>query len=211
MIRRVVVGFGCPRAGTTFLRQCLESINGSFAFKMNEHAAMHPCNSTTGLLDLEKLWHSHNTAFVRIKRHPMEIVRSFVAARDPKARPHVGGVGANTDADIVEWVESESLSVSMQEGAPLHVRPDKRLHIVTIRYECLSDPAYRGQVADEIVAVKALGREDARAFEDALGGFGTAIARPGRLSLGVDAKFEPGREEWFRQRLAETIEREGYE
>lgn len=210
-VTQCVVGFGCPRAGTTFLRTAIERMTGLLAFKMNEHSALHPCNSRTGLLDLAKTLHQKRFAYVRIKRHPREIVESFLYARHPDAEPHLRGIARNTDERIVEWIVSESEAVAAQRGATIP-GTHRRLAMVEVRYEDLGDRLYRVDVGARLKYTGAVDTRQASEFVAGLDRFGKRAARHGRLAGGVagESFMSTAEDAWFGDRLAAVCEREGY-
>lgn len=210
-VETIVVAFGAPRSGTTFLRTCVEALRDPFAFKLNEHAAFHPCRSDSGLLDLEKALHQKRVAFVRIVRDPLEIARSFVFARREEASRLLGGIGRNSDERVVEWIRSESRSVAAQRGARLRGRAGGTLRILEIRYERLAERAYREEVADRLRATNVIDDDDRKRFFVALGNFGRKPARAGRLSFGFDGDPLSKKErDFFERALADVRKAEGY-
>lgn len=206
----ILVGFGCPRAGTTFLESCLRSIPGRvLAFKMNEHVSFHPCRSASGLLEFERAFHAHRCVFVRIVRDPLEIARSFVFTRRRAAA--FGGLARNSNERIVKWIWSESHNVRWQRSQTLHGRTSGRLTIVTVRYEDLAARGYREELADVIAGTARLSEVQQRAFFVALGDFGRRSKRPGRLSFGFeDDPLTEDELDYFTRELAAIRKREGY-
>jgi hypothetical protein len=193
-----VIGFGCPRSGTTFLAHVLSGLKGSWSTKLTENTAMHPCQSTRGLLDLADLAGSKPVALVRIVRNPLEVADSFLAARMG------GGMGLarNTDRDIALWIRGESESVAMQRPLLLE-RPN--VHWLEVRYEDLAaKPGRRAFIED----MRSYGAD--AVFRDRLDEFGKNPIRPGRLSAGVERAATDDEAAYFRRTLRCVMDREGY-
>ncbi len=187
---QVVVGFGCPRAGTTFLGKCLEHLKAP-AWKLSENVAMHPCNSTRGLLDLEEWFGAKRLVLIRIARDPLEIVESFLAARQMRTKNP--GIARKTDREVVAYIRSESESVAMQAVV-------LRAPLVTIRYEELRSGVVRGM--PEVPG--------ARSFVAALANAGQDSVRVGRMSEGLGRVSTDEERAYFESRLRRVRDREGY-
>lgn len=121
-VNAVVVNYGCPRSGTTFMRHILKRLSGVFAFKLAEGRVLHPCQSGDGLVELHKILRHKRLVLVRTVRHPLELAESFVALRDPRLH-EAGGVPENlakfSDERAVEFVRLESENTARQRAALL--------------------------------------------------------------------------------------------
>lgn len=199
----VVFAFGCPRSGTTFLYRALATMRAAIVAKIHEGSVLHPCQSDRGLVELSRLFRNQSVTLVRIRRHPLEIAESFVAARDDRTfGPEMEGIASHSDRAVVAFVQSESEAVDAQRDH--FAASDHRL--VEVRYEDLSEPSMREQLAGETTRTPA----DNRRVREALARFGTAPARAGRLSAGLGSVLSDAQRAAFRAELADVIEREGY-
>lgn len=206
MTKLAVVSFGCPRSGTTFLFSCLQSLPSAFVTKLPEWAGLHPCQSSTGLLQLADVVTSgRRLVLVRIKRNPMDIVESFLAARRPEFGDGGAGIARHTDREIVAFVRTESTSLTKQRvliGEKRHVR------LVEVKYEDLARPD--GQAAFISRIRKATSLKGVEDLKRALQTFGKKPVRKGRLSTGIGRSSTAEQRSYFRSRLSATMEREGY-
>ncbi len=111
----MVFGFGCPRGGTTYLRELLAQSDDYQSVKIPEWSMMHPCNSAEGLIDLVKVFGDRfRVVLVQVVRHPMDIVRSFYFARETD--PH-SGLAQNSDRDIIGFIRNTWLNTMTQRLA----------------------------------------------------------------------------------------------
>lgn len=219
-VRSAVISFGAPRTGTTFFREVLaDSLDGVFVSKIPEqapnHPAFHPARSwgawataAEGLVALSRWLQKEDVVFVRSVRHPMEIVRSLVAARK-MGEENVGGIASNSDEDVVDWIRSESQNFARQAGW-LASNPYGH-RIVTVRYELLDGASRRKAFANEVCRGLPNAEENLdRLYRNLNQRWKTKPARPGRLSTGVEADLSEDQLAYFEAALAGTIEREGY-
>ena len=51
----VLVNYGCPRSGTTWMAKVLAAVDDVFSFKLAEGRVLHPCQSENGLIELSKI------------------------------------------------------------------------------------------------------------------------------------------------------------
>lgn len=209
-MKPIVFSFGCPRSGTTFMQQALAKLKTPLTEKIGEGSLLHPCRSHDGLRTLSHLFASRPVVFVRTVRHPVEIAASFVAARhlteeEPES---FSGLAKNSDADVLRFVRSESVSVADQREH--FAETDWPHELIEVRYEDLSAKDYREIVASKIVSASGVTDKEKWPLIAKLDTFGVRPTRPGRLSHGVDPITSKHRAE-FAHQLADVIQREGYE
>ena len=211
----VVVNYGAPRSGTTFMRDLLHKLGaGILAFKLAEGRLLHPCKSKDGLSEFHKMLSFKRLVLIRTVRDPMEIVASFIALRNPKlwkkgAKPI--NVAKFSDEKIVSFVTLESEYTALQR--PMLLDPPyvhKGLDFIEVRYEDLADEAKRKafaeRVAGNLPAPEAnLGRL-IRGFES----WGKTPVGPGRLRTSDTEPMDTDTRAWFAAQLSGVIEREGY-
>jgi hypothetical protein len=206
MIDTVVVGWGCPRAGTTFLQRALQRLGGCFSFKLAEYVKMHPGNSTSGLIDIVALLGDcKKVVLVRIVRHPMETVESYLAARLPKAdRKRSMGIARNADRQIQGNIKRESESFAQQR---VLLRENPKVKLVVVKYEDLMTAKGQAQFVKDLQPYS-----NPKAFADFLATFGKKPVRWGRLEMGMAGQkvSTPEERDYFLRGLRPTIKREGY-
>lgn len=209
----VVLTFGCPRSGTTYMAKSMECLNGVETQKLKEIARLHPCLSRDGLLRLSEVFCETRLVLVRTVRHPLDVVRSFYALRKIEER---GGVGRNGDQRIYHFIRSESESTNEQIQ---RIRYDKPwclydVHVIEAKYECLADPDARIGFIRDLCELLPNERENRQALENhfkATFGKREAAAREGRLKSGTGVVLDKARKAWWEENLHHILTREGYE
>ena len=202
MTNTIIINFGAPRSGTTFMQLCLKRLDNIITLKLPEMRSFHPCKSKTGLLELARWlkWSHLDLTMVRTIRHPLELVESFEAARfHPDLRDRVGGLAKNTDANVCRWIRSESENYHDQAEALREL-----CRVVEVRYEALADKEQAKQYARQIY-----GNKD-QVLIEAFDGFGGTAVRSGRLMFGIGKVLTDDRRAWFEKELWDVIQREGY-
>lgn len=212
MRSRAVVGFGCPRSGTTFLQKALRSLRGVYTAKLVEHAKIHPCHSENGLINLAGNLRSPGVTFVRIVRHPIEVADSFVATRSSELTDLTGTIPKYSDDVIVRWITSESENSTAQR--PWFGQGETHgSRWVEVRYENLATEEGQTLFVEAVCRDLTEPEENAARLSKALEAFGDPdeAANYGRLSHGVDWAMNDEQAAWFLEKLASVMEREGYE
>lgn len=199
----IIVSFGAPRSGTTFMRHCLKAMANVFVTKLPEGRVLHPCISPDGLIELSHWLQHENLTLVRTVRHPVEIAASFVALRRPELAAGTPNLAGKSDDWIVERLRSESQNVAAQHEFLRSEYPHHRF--IEISYEGLAVEAHREEFAATIT--KGVNR---RKLREALATFGTKPVHQGRLSEGLGDVLTPAQRAWFTSCLRPVIEREGY-
>jgi len=210
----VVVNYGCPRSGTTFMRNVLGRLQGVFAFKLAEGRHLHPYKNPDGLVDLHRMLRHRRLVLIRTVRHPLEIAESFAALRDPQLH-EVDGAPMNLakfrDPKAVEFIRIESENTALQRAALLE--PEHKhegLWFIEIRYEDLADAKKRARFVRQVTDPLPTPEKNHEILARALTEFGTKPIRRGRLRAGLGRITTPQRRAWFREQLKDVIEREGY-
>ena len=201
----IVVNFGSPRSGTTFMEKTLRSLQGVLSVKLHEFLLQHPCQSRDGLLDLAHFFNRRRLVIIRTVRHPLEIAESFVALRSQNEDTFVHR--KKTDAEVVQFINMESVNVRRQSAKLLESLPDR---FIEIRYEDIPDPKKAGSFVDEVVRHLPHQKQNHANLTTALKNFGKVPVRGGRLSRGLGRVMAQEQREWFRERLGDVIRREGY-
>jgi len=216
-MKPIVLPFGAPRSGTTFLhRAFLLKVKDVFVpDKFRESYAFHPCRSNRGLMGLAQLFVKQHLVFVRILRHPMSCVESFVATRK-----HVrirGSLSLNDDEAVVRWLNDETRNFHHQMRYMKEAKGGWETipwRVVQVKYESLFDP--RGvrkfikrlaKVLPESVSLKSLECHINKNF-----GVPTAAAIAGRLESGIDfSVLTPVQRQFFVEELRSTAAMNGYD
>lgn len=211
----VIVNYGSPRSGTTFMRRTLGRLNGAMAFKLAEGRTLHPCQSDGGLIELHKMLRHHRLVIVRTVRHPLDIVDSFIALREPKMwgkRTKPINLAKFQDARVLQFIRNESENTAIQRE---ELREPDYSHagiaFIEVRYETLASDDGREALARQVTeGLPEAGGEYARLL-GALEDFGVRPAGVGKLKSGmVGDVMAPADKERWRSVLAKVIEREGY-
>lgn len=202
----IVVSFGCPRSGTMFMRNLLQDTLPCFSTKLPEMVDMHPAQSATGLLALSGLFYKRTLVLVRTKRHPVQIVESFVHLR--KANPTTPRA-RDDDKAVRRWITQESRGVARQRVELGEMRRRRGHHFVEVRYESLNTSEGREAFAERLGKVVGCGAKPIRRGLDQSWGNRSA-AYAGRLKSGVDSVLTDDRRAWWEHALEPIIHREGY-
>ncbi len=213
-MRTIIISFGCPRSGTTFLARCLSPLLGVFAFHLPDGAKLHPSKSKEGLIQLDALFWNHRVVWVRIYRSPLDIVESFLALRQLK--PDVARA-RDPDAQIVRWIKTEHLHVAEQRSV-LRTHQDnwERHHLVEVKYEALANERGRQVFADRLGNLLPRRRANQERLLDQLGTFGSKPANLGKLKArkkGIRVEgplMTPEQREYFTTELWPIMEAGGY-
>ena len=100
----IVINYGCPRSGTSFVDNMLEAGTGYFHTKLREFDHLHPVNSDDGLWNLASVFSKRFLLFVRIVRNPIDIFESWY---------HRKGECIG-DKQMYTWIENESVNTALQ-------------------------------------------------------------------------------------------------
>lgn len=209
MVKTIIISFGCPRSGTTFLARCLSPLLGVFAFHLPDGAKLHPCKSQEGLIQLDALFWSHRAIFVRIYRSPLEIVESFLALRQLK--PGIARA-KDTDQRIVRWIMNEHVNVAGQRQI-LRARQKnwERHYLVEVRYEALARERGRRAFTKKLGALLPRRRMNQERLLEQLDTFGGKPANLGRLKTQMKGSLmTPSEREYFTEQLRPVMEAGGY-
>lgn len=191
----ILINFGCPRSGTTFAHYCMSALGKqATVIKLNEHHALHPVHSRTGLYDLARLFATERLILVRTVRHPMEIAESFLATR--QHGDGSSGLARKSDDEIWRMVAEESTSVMVQR--PL--LEEVGVPLIEVRYE-----EFPG-LADKLGA-----HLDTKPMAERLAYYRTESVREGRLLHGQDRVSTDAERAFFAMRLDPIARREGYD
>jgi len=214
--RCVVVSFGCPHSGTTYMMKLLERGKGYLYFPLREiHEDIHPATSKTGLLTLIKFFNyaGYDHLFVRTKRDPLDIFESFYAKKYYNKK--------NLDEKIYDFIFNESLNVydqkqsfkkCVKEGRIKYL--GKRFNLVEVKYEDLYDVNKQRRFIQEIVSYlseRKMNQSLLLSYLNNTFGKKSKAIRKGKLSMGIEKNLvsEAKRKE-IRKKLKEVFKREGY-
>ena len=151
----ILFNYGCPRSGTTFVRDLIDQGKGSIPRKIVEYIMVHPCNADNGLIDLRRLFDGFNVVFLRSVRNPIDIFKSFYAARkiiaeteeDFRWRNSLEGLANMSDKAIFRSIENERNNTEAQR----HKQVGKhKLNIIELDYDRLPDVKYRKEIVATI-------------------------------------------------------------
>jgi len=214
MAQTIIISFGCPRSGTTFLARCLSSLVGVFSFHLPDGAKLHPSKHKDGLIQLDALFWNHRTIWVRIVRHPMDIVESFLALRmvTPDAARAM-----DKDPQIVQWIVNEHKHVRVQRKLLKLQNPAwEPHHLIEVRYEVLAHPEGREAFAEELAALLPDHTENLQHLLGELATFSVKPANMGKLrairmdKLKNGPVMTPAERVYFEKELATVIIESGY-
>ncbi len=210
----LVINFGCPRSGGTYIQHLLNAGRGYASRKLPETDRLHPCQCDFGLLSLLILLTpgrpgEHETVLVRQIRHPLEIVESFYALRLPRAQ--VGGLAHSSDEEIVEWIRSDQRGVDLQRHAIITHGWEERF--IEIRYELLDDPAEFAGFLRRLMPLLPEPEANRSLLEKYHAeNWRKHSVRRGRLEMGItEPLVSPERRAWFTEQLADVMEAQGYD
>ena len=208
-MRTVVISFGCPRSGTTFLARCLSPLLGVFAFHLPDGGKLHPCKSREGLIQLDALFWSHRAIFVRIYRSPLDIVESFLALRELK--PDIARA-RDSDQRIIRWITNEHANVAEQRPVlRTHQKNWEPHHLVEVKYEALAGDKGRRAFAETLGALLPRRRANQQRLLDQLETFGDKPANLGKLKARMSGSvMTPRQRAYFTEHLRYIIEAGGY-
>jgi len=125
----VILNYGCPRSGTTFIWFLLRAGTGYTYGKIGENDPCHPCNSGTGLLHIKKTFRDYNVVFIRTVRNPIQIFESFRHAH----KTNDGEIGKKADIEIKRYIQNEERNTKEQAG---------KVRILTVKFDMLSNDSY---------------------------------------------------------------------
>jgi len=212
--KTVIISFGCPRSGTTFLARCLSSLAGVFALYLPDGAKLHPSKSPEGLVLLDALFWNHRAIWIRIIRHPLDIVESFLALRmvTPEAAR-----ARDSDQRIVEWIVNEHRHVKAQRKLLGQQNPNwEPHHLIEVKYESLANPKGRKMFAKNLVKLLPRRKANHAHLLEQLDTFGVKPANMGKLraakmgKLGRGPVMTPAERIYFEKELATVITESGY-
>lgn len=136
---QLVLSYGCPRTGTTFMWKLLMQCVGIITVKISEHNIIHPALTDDGLFAINHLFKSQYPLFVRTTRNPIEIFES-IYLREAAGQRRI------PDRVIYKWIRNESANTKHQFARKHGLRT------ITVRYESLFTDEGRTQFLDELVA-----------------------------------------------------------
>jgi hypothetical protein len=133
----IILNYGCPRTGTTFVNQMLSQGIDVVTGKIAEGHSYHPIRSDHGLIDLSYTFQRCNLVFVRTIRDPISIFESFYHAR----KVQMGNLGKVEDDSIKQMIELEETNTTEQS---------KDTAIVTIDFNRMQEHPYISEKINEI-------------------------------------------------------------
>jgi hypothetical protein len=133
----IILNYGCPRTGTTFVNQMLSQGIELITGKIAEGHSYHPIKSNHGLMDLKYTFQRYNLVFVRTIRDPISIFESFYHAR----KVQMGNLGKVEDDSIKKMIELEKINTVAQS---------KYITIVTLDFNEMQKYSYISEKINEI-------------------------------------------------------------
>ena len=215
MMNTVILPFGCPRAGTSYLDKAVRNLKAVDVMAFREYHSFHPCKSDEGMIGLARLFRRHDLIFVRIKRHPMEIAESFVATRLDSVR--IGGfLPFNSNERVVKWIKDgiENFHLQMKVAEVNDKKRPFPWKVVQVRYEDLGTPKGRDDFVEALdVAIRAgyCSIDSLRRFLDNTFGKKKHAVIAGRLRSGLGCVLSEEERVFFKSELQGVIEQDGYE
>lgn len=213
----MVINFGCPRTGTTYMDHLIKHGCGYIQRKIGEGHACHPIQSTKGLLGLVELFSDYKgkgnrrLVFIRTVRHPAEILSSWAAMPVPgNASPKKQQKPLR---QRVTHIRREYASTKMQISRMAAEKPWKlmRWSFVDVRYEDIGGkPVDTAKlIADNIGINPDVNSSRFAAFIDDT--WGKKPVRTGRLSEGGQTKPEPHLFSAACEHLHDVMKAHGYD
>lgn len=134
----IILNYGCPRTGTTFVNQMLSQGAGFITGKIAEGHSYHPIRSKHGLLNLAYTFQKYNLIFIRTIRNPINIFESFYHAKQMK----IEGLDGQEYSSIKKIIESEEANTKIQSI--------ENIKIITLDFDKLISPQYSNEKILEI-------------------------------------------------------------
>jgi len=192
MTKPTIISFGIPRSGTTLIKKWLEVIPPHIAevIALRETHELHPVQCEDGLIHMRRAFDDGPILFVYVTRNPVDIFKSFYAARKAVQEQHaeviptkmrdLTGIAATPDKRIFEMIDAVQQNVFRQRD---------EVQMITVDYRTLLFPAIVSAVVDDITSV--MRPEDREDMGTVLNywmaeHYGKAPVRAGKLSHGWD-------------------------
>lgn len=135
----IILSYGCPRTGTTFVNHMLGQGLDIITGKIAEGHASHPIKSNHGLLNLSYTFQKYNLVFVRTIRDPINIFESFYHAKSMK----IEGLDNQDYSSIKKLIETEEINTKNQSK--------EGINIVTINFDKLGETDYAKEKIHDII------------------------------------------------------------
>ena len=209
----VVIIFGCPRSGTTFVRDLLLMGQGYSYGGLHEGLGPHPQNAARGLLELADMFAPQRVIFVRVVRHPLEIAESWAFLRREGGKGSGGPTPSAAqlpDAHIVKSIRKEYEGFAGQVDELL--TPDVRLRyppvIIEARMEQFAVQPH--PMFAELLPLVPANKANAALPAIAAERYGKVPLRWGRLKANAGAVMTTEQRAWFADKLGDVITAQGY-
>lgn len=200
----VVLGYGCPRSGTSYLKILLKNGIGFMSDKIREADRVHPCRTKYGLAYTAQLLRDQKLLLVRIVRNPIDVFESFYAWRLNPDRP------TQSDERIYKFIRNESDNTQHQLTGEKIIWP---ITLEKIKYEDLAHKAGQEEFVNRLCTYIPYPEKNrkklcAYLYET----FGKVSCRWGKLAAGMKEQLvsDSKRKEIYKE-LREVFDREGYE
>jgi len=150
--RALIISFGIPRSGTTFIQEWLTPVKEWDYVKLGEANPLHPVQETSagksGLIGLRHLFRHRPVLFVYSERNELDIFRSFWAAkmivenglreRNPAWTKGIAGIAKNVPDKVWRFIDNTRRNTDAQDGATPWGE-ELSVDILRINYDTLAD------------------------------------------------------------------------
>jgi hypothetical protein len=179
----MVIVYGCPRAGTTWLTKIfLHNAKNYEIERMGHWCPLHPCQSDNGLIGIARLLTVRRLAIVRIIRNPIQVIYSWRYTQQHAEDEMNCGIACYDDKRFLSvivnehWNTKRQLEQIQKEG--WWKRPHK-VSFLRVSYEDLLDGG-----RDLIFQFKRLRWPDADLLKGSIDRFHRNPVRHGRMEDG---------------------------
>ena len=133
----IILNYGCPRTGTTFINEMLSCGRDIVTGKIAEGHSYHPIRSNNGLLNLSYTFQKNNLVFIRTIRDPISIFKSFYHIRTDNECT----LAKVEDESIKEMIKLEEINTTIQYD---------KINLITINFDKMKEYSYISKKISEI-------------------------------------------------------------
>jgi hypothetical protein len=202
-----IVSFGMPRSGTTLLEQMFLQGKGYFYHKLAEGNALHPMQSTNGLITLAHAFRLAPKLFVRTVRHPVDLIESRLCMSYDNLVEHLDS------AKLKHWMddirrESNNYYTQLElfQSSSFDIR---NLCMVMVYYEELGTEKGRKDFFNRLRDFLPDEKTNIEILQSFLETTWGNPVRPGRLSRGRKKILSDNIRNEIKNKLSDIIEKEG--
>lgn len=198
----VIIAFGVPRSGTTFVQRWIYALKPSVAhtIKLQEGCYLHPKNSDDGLKHLRHFYANRKVLFIWIQRNPIGVFQSLYAAKKTQAErlkevipadmKGVSGIAKKDAPDYFEYIDRTFKNAQKQIGKPC-VADGPTVDVLKVEFEKLGRKRYQKQICNAIAQKLSLPHHAEKTLFNFLkNNYNINPVRSGALSYGIRNQVE---------------------